>query len=114
MLSALLAAALSAVPVDPLAQTTALSARIRDPGVIRAAVRQAVADDALQTKGRKETALGADPYSGFADAMEEARVPSCLHPDAMKHQPPKIGPVVLGGILALPVLAAAIVRGKCN
>lgn len=117
MLSALLAAALTSLPASPagpLAPTTALRAHLSDPGVIRAAVRQAVADDALSPKGRKETALGADPYRGFADAMDEARVPSCLHPDALKHQPPKIGPVALGGFLVLPFLAAAVLRGKCN
>jgi hypothetical protein len=109
MFIALLAAALSADPLPP-----PLRARISDPAVIRAAVKAATAGDATQPAGRRDTALSADPYRGFAAAMDEARVPSCLHPDAMKHQPPKIGPVYLGGILALPFLAAAIVRGKCN
>jgi len=114
MLAPLLAAALSTFPADPLAPPSTLSARISDPAVIRAAVKVAVAGDVALPADRKETALSAGPYRGFADAMDEARVPSCLHADAMKHQPPKIGPVGLGGILALPFLAAAILRGKCN
>lgn len=114
MLVPLLAAALTTFPADAPAPPSTLSARISDPAVIRAAVKEATAGDLTQPAGRKEAALSADPYRGFADAMDEARVPNCLHPDAMKHQPPKIGPVALGGILALPFLAAAIFRGKCH
>ncbi len=114
MLIPLLAAALSTFPADPQAPPATLSARISDPAVIRAAVKEATAGDPARAAGRRETALSADPYRGFANAMDEARVPSCLHPDALKHQPPKIGPVVIGGIYALPFLAAAILRGKCN
>lgn len=132
MLVALLAATLSTLstpPVDvqaaqgppvpqlpPLPQSppATLRARLGDPALIRAAVRHAVAGDAALPGTRRDSALGADPYRGFADAVDEARVPSCLHPDALKHQPPKIGPVALGGFLVLPFLAAAILRGKCN
>jgi hypothetical protein len=32
----------------------------------------------------------------------------------MKHQPPRIGPIGIGGLLALPFWGLAIVRGKCN
>lgn len=119
MLVAMFAVAiLSALPPDPLAlppaSTPPLRARLTDPAVIRVAVREAVAADPAPPPGSGTMALSARQYRGFAQAMEEARVPDCLHPDAMKHQPPKIGPIDLGGIFVLPFWAAAIVRGKCN
>jgi hypothetical protein len=109
------AAAITALPLrpDPLAPAATLSARITDPAVIRAAVREAVAG-APATENRKDAALSGGAYRGFAEAVDEARVPDCLHPDALKHQPAKIGPIGVGGIYALPFLAAAILRGKCN
>ena len=113
MLSFLFAGALAALPLagDPLVPPATLSARISDPAVIRAAVKEAVAGSA---GNRKDTVLSGDASQGLAAAFDEARVPGCLNPDALKHQPAKIGPVGIGGIYALPFLAAAIVRGKCN
>lgn len=58
--------------------------------------------------------MRADPVAGFARKMDEAAVPSCWRGDAMKHQPPTIGPINLGGLLALPFWGAAILSGKCN
>lgn len=109
------AAAVTALPLpaDPLAPAASLSARITDPAVIRAAVKEAVAS-APAAENRKESALSGDAYRGFAEAVDEGRVPDCLHPDALKHQPAKLGPFDVGGIYALPFLAAAILRGKCN
>ena len=114
MLCVLLAVALTALPTSaaPLPPAT-LRLRLSDPDVIRAAVKEAVANTPVALSSSTRT-LGADPYRGFAEAVDDARVPSCLHPDALKHQPPKIGPVGIGGIYALPFLAAAILRGKCN
>jgi hypothetical protein len=114
MLSALLAAALSTLPADPLAPPATLRARISDPAVISAAVKQAVAADPAPPVFAKTTALGAAPYRGLADAMADARVPGCLGPDGLKHQPTNIGPVAVGGVLALPFLAVAALRGRCN
>ena len=113
MLSFLFAGALAALPLaaDPLVPPATLSARISDPAVIRAAVKEAVAGSA---GNRKDTVLSGDTSQGLAAAFDEARVPGCLNPDALKHQPARIGPVGIGGIYALPFLAAAIVRGKCN
>ncbi|WP_332848297.1 hypothetical protein [Massilia sp. S19_KUP03_FR1] len=114
MLSALLAATLATLPADPLALPSTLSARLRDPGVIRAAVRQAVAGDPAPPLGGKVTVLSAAPYRGLADAMDDARVPACVGPDGLKHQPTNIGPLAVGGVLTLPFLALAALRGRCN
>jgi hypothetical protein len=48
------------------------------------------------------------------DGLEFATIPDCLGPDALKHNPPQIGPVTLGGILILPFLADAVLTGKCK
>ena len=110
MLIAFLAAALVTSPVPP----APLRARINDPAVIQAAVREAVENIAAKDAGGQSGVLSAGSQQTFARSFDEARVPDCLHPDAMKHQPPKIGPIGIGGIYALPFWISAIVRGKCN
>lgn len=109
MLATLLAAALAILPVQAPLRT-----RVADPDLIRAAVKEALAASPQPGGLQKSTVLGSDANAGFARAVDEARVPDCLHPDALKHQPPKLGPVDIGGVLALPFWISAIVRGKCN
>lgn len=48
------------------------------------------------------------------NGLEFATIPDCIGPDALKHNPPQIGPVTLGGILMLPFLADAVLTGKCK
>lgn len=55
-----------------------------------------------------------EAYGKFARQVDEAAVPSCWRPDAMKHNPPRLGPIDLGGVLALPFWGWSIVSGKCN
>jgi hypothetical protein len=80
---------------------------------IRNAVRETLAEAPAPRKDAGPVLRG-ERYGAFERQVDEARVPACWHPDAMKHQPPKIGPIALGGIFALPFLAAAVARGKCN
>ena len=47
-------------------------------------------------------------------AFAEAKVPDCLHPDGLKRQPTNIGPIGVVGAYALPFVAIAKLRGKCN
>ena len=82
--------------------------------VIRKAVRETLAESpggALKDRG---PALRGERYESFSRKFDEARKPFCWGPDGLKHQPARIGPIGLGGILALPFLGAAIVRGKCT
>lgn len=53
-------------------------------------------------------------YDEFHQQMDFASIPDCLRPDALKHDPPKIGPVVIGGYLPLLFLAHAALTGKCK
>jgi hypothetical protein len=118
MLFFLFAAALATLPTpfaEPVTgRPSTLRARVSDPATIRAAVKQAIASTPDAAGKHEDAALSGAAYPGFARAVDDARIPDCLHPDALKHQPAKIGPVNIGGIYALPFLAAAILRGKCK
>ena len=47
-------------------------------------------------------------------AFQDAKVGDCLHEDAMKLTPPRIGPVMLTQAFAAPFWAYAILSGKCH
>lgn len=65
-------------------------------------------------RGTSGAVLSADKRpSKFAVDFAEARVPDCLHSEGLKRQPPHIGPFVFIGVLALPFVALAKIRGKC-
>lgn len=92
---------------------TALRARLTED-VVRQAVRDTLAEAPPEARALPPgQALSGDRYQGFARTVSEARHPSCLGPDALKHQPNKIGVFQANGLMALPFWAAAIVRGKC-
>jgi hypothetical protein len=50
----------------------------------------------------------------LARAFMQAKVPDCLHTDAMKLAPAKIGAVEFKEVAAAPFWAYAIVSGKCH
>jgi hypothetical protein len=51
-----------------------------------------------------------DKYQKFETTFEDAKVPGCLKSDGLKRQ----STFIFGGLLALPFIAVAAVRGKCN
>lgn len=84
--------------------------------VIRKAVRETVAEDARPAGGANRDAgtLSAGmTQSIMTAAFDEAKVPDCLHGDALKHQPAKIGVIGVAGPYSLPWVIAAALRGKC-
>lgn len=81
---------------------------------IRKAVRETLAETPEKPPPRGVYTMRGDRYENFRQKVDDAVVPSCLHPDALKLQPAKIGPVGIGGIYALPFLAVAAIRGKCR
>lgn len=90
-----------------------------DPRATREAIREFVAESAAKEEAAAFQRFSAGPrrdvrFEAFAKGFDEAEVPGCLAPNALKHQPPKIGPIAVGGILALPFLVVAAVRGKCK
>ncbi|HEX9174354.1 MAG TPA: hypothetical protein VF861_17020 [Telluria sp.] len=58
--------------------------------------------------------LRSNSYTQFAQQFSEARVPDCLHGDALKRQPPRIGPIGFSYLAAAPFVVLAKLRGKCN
>jgi hypothetical protein len=87
--------------------------------VIKKAVRETVAETP-----QPAPPLAINPQAGafransvearMSAAFEQAKVPDCLHSDALKLQPAHIGPVNVVGPYSLPWVIAAVVRGKCN
>ncbi|NGZ86323.1 hypothetical protein [Duganella aceris] len=85
--------------------------------MIKKAVREIVAEDPrpVDAANRSAGAYGAvTPHGRISAAFEQARVPDCLHDDALKHQPATIGPINVVGPYSLPWVIAAALRGKCN
>ncbi|MDN2674885.1 hypothetical protein OX459_26150 [Janthinobacterium sp. SUN026] len=88
--------------------------------MIRDAVRAVLAEeaqvrDSLPQPAMQQVTIRADrKYEQFAAAFAEAKVPDCLHADGLKRQPTGIGPLAIGGVYALPFVAIAKLRGKCN
>ena len=97
------------------------AARKTDKAVVRRAIKQSIQDEeALAIAASKEKAIprrysasshpDIDKYEKFAQDFDEAKVPGCLQADGLKRQPT----FIFGGLLALPFIAVAAIRGKCN
>lgn len=77
---------------------------------IRDAVKQTLASEDQGHLVALGKPLSADPrHQQFGRKMSDAKIPDCLHGDALKFQP-----TFLGGLLAIPFWALAAVRGKCR
>lgn len=109
-------------PPEPLArelsQPPALSYALTDE-MIRKAVRDTIAEDPhpVAPAHHASGAFGASAptaHDKMTAAFEQAKVPDCLHGDALKLQPAQIGPVAVVGPYSLPWVIAALIRGKCN
>lgn len=81
-------------------------------------VREAISAAIREDDAKRAKFIRAAPPPGitekFAAGAKAAEVPGCLRPDALKHNPPTVGPIVFGGILSLPWLAGAALTGKCK
>lgn len=86
-----------------------LRARI-DEAAIRKAVK-ATLDETWENPRRHEAdTISGTAYEEFGREFSEAKVPDCLHADGLKRQPT----FFLSGLLALPFVAVAKIRGKCR
>jgi hypothetical protein len=107
----------AAQPTPPVAGTP-LRASLTEEA-IRLAVRETLAETpAPAARALSGEVLSGDGYRKFSRDFTEAKKPSCLGPDALKHQPASFSTknwnFGAGGLLALPFWAAAIARGKCH
>ena len=88
--------------------------------MMRDAVRAVLAEEAQARDAQPQPAMqqvtirAERKYEQFAAVFAEAKVPDCLHADGLKRQPTGIGPLAIGGVYALPFVAIAKLRGKCN
>jgi hypothetical protein len=105
-------------PAPAVDSALPLRARLTDE-----AIRQAVRDTLAEEPKRPAAAargdvLSGDGYRQFSRDFSEAKKPSCLGPDALKHQPASFSTknwnFSAGALMALPFWAAAIAGGKCN
>jgi hypothetical protein len=112
----------AAQPVEPALDLSAKpqpATPVLTDEIIRKAVRETIAEDphpapvANQQAGVLRVAA-ASMEERMSTAFEEAKVPDCLHQDALKLQPAHIGPIGVVGPLSLPWIVAAVVRGKCR
>jgi hypothetical protein len=117
LIAALLMAPASAAPTPALEPLENPPAMVLSDEVIKKAVRETIAEDAQPVSDKRPEggAIRADAVSAhMSAAFDQAKVPDCLHEDALKHQPAHIGPVKVVGPYSLPWIVAAVVRGKCR
>ena len=114
VLAAVLTAAAAASAQESLPDRTAPApmkpTALPSEDAIRAAVRETLAEKLDNPRLHEADTYRANHYDIFARKVEEATVPDCLHEDGLKRQPT----FFLGGLLALPFIAVAKVRGKCQ
>lgn len=98
-----------------------VQAPLPDKAQIRAAVTASIEEEkALALAQSKAAAIPKrytassqaeqEKYEKFAQSFDAAKVPGCLKSDGLKRQPT----FIFGGLLALPFIAVAAIRGKCN
>jgi|GEM_PF-2412866 len=82
---------------------------------MRRIVQEAFADQIVITApGTRRDGFSSAQRRMLDQRFEQARTPGCLRADGLKNQSTSIGPIGLGGLLALPMVAVAAVRGKCS
>ncbi|WP_036168896.1 hypothetical protein [Massilia sp. 9096] len=83
---------------------------LRHDATVEKAVRQTLAEKPADPLQRDTSLLRGDSYTSFRRQVDDATVPDCLHSEGLKRQPT----FFLSGWLALPFVAVAKVRGKCQ
>ncbi|HEY0588126.1 MAG TPA: hypothetical protein VGD52_18465 [Pseudoduganella sp.] len=95
-----------------LAKPAVSLARFDDPA-IQQAVRAAAAETPVPVPGMADFS-GGEEVRRLDLAFKEAEVPDCLHSEGLKRQPPVILFIPVSGVLALPFVGIAKLRGKCK
>jgi len=108
MMTAIASTAWAADP-EPAKPPASIRERL-DEDAIRKAVRATLDEKPDNPRLHEADTLRANRYDIFARQVDEASVPDCLHSDGLKRQPT----FFVTGLLALPFVAVAKVRGKCQ
>lgn len=111
----LLTALIASLPVQPcLAKPNVSLGRFDDPA-IQQAVREAAAEaEKARPQGNADFGAGSEQARRLDLAFKEAEVPDCLHSEGLKRQPPVFLFLPVSGVLALPWVGIAKLRGKCK
>jgi hypothetical protein len=100
--------------IEAVPETVRLSALPLRARLDKEAIRAAIADLPEETdptpRRHEADTLGATPYESFSSDFAKARLPVCLHADGLRKQPT----FFLSGVLALPFVAVAKLRGVCR
>lgn len=102
--------AVEAQAATTVAGSTPKASALPDKATIQAAVRSVLDEQPAIPRLHEADTLRSNQYDRFSRQVEEATVPDCLHADGLKRQPT----FFLSGLLALPFVAVAKVRGKCQ
>lgn len=97
------------------------AAPINDDQLIKRAVRASIQEEkeiaaaaskaaAIPQRYTASSEPAMDRYERFAAQFDEAKVPGCLSSQGLKRQPT----FIFQGLLALPFIPIAYLRGKCN
>lgn len=111
-LSVAAGAAEPAAPSRPAAPAPVALPRLTDAAIAQA-VREVLDENPENPRRHEADTIRANKYQVFAEQFSEAKVPDCLHPDALKRQPPRIGPIGFQYLYAVPFVVLAKARGKC-
>jgi hypothetical protein len=122
LVAVLLAASLaSAQAQEVVISDNWAAAPINDEQLIKRAVRESIAEErdigiarskaaAIPVRYSASSQPAIDKYERFGLMFDDAKVPGCLQSDGLKRQPT----FIFVGLLALPFIAVAAARGKCN
>jgi hypothetical protein len=119
--AAALATSLASAPAEPPVIAETWAAPPIDTPMIRRAVREAIAEEKEIARAASKAAaipyritISSQPeihkYERFAQQFDAAKVPGCLGAQGLQRQPT----FIFQGLLALPFIPIAYLRGKCN
>ena len=100
------------VPDDPA--NAALPRLDLGPSVMKSAIAAADADWAPSNGGAATFGTSPSPQTRIDRSFEAAQIENCGGSDTFKFDPPMIGPIGLGGLLAVPFLLHAMATGRCK
>lgn len=113
--------AVTASAQEPVVPDNWAAAPINDARLIRRVVRESIEEEkeiaiaqskaaAIPVRYTVSSQPAKEKYQRFAEQFDEAKVPGCLTGDGLKRQPT----FIFQGLLALPFIPIAYLRGKCN
>jgi hypothetical protein len=104
-------AAVSAPPSAQAPSGNALPLRARlDRDTIRAAIAGLEEEKDPYPRRHEADTISVKPLEAFSRDFAKARLPDCLHSEGLRNQPT----FLLSGVVALPFIAVAKLRGVCR